>query len=179
MVRNSIDPSFAPLFFFTLFVSTIPVTARPNIGSDIFILCPPARGIPALSQTSLAPATTSAASDPGSFSRGHPSIAIAIIGLPPIAYMSDIALVAEIRPKSLALSTIGVKKSVVLIIAFPSPISYTAASSLLSFPTIRFGKLSPETLPFRISSRSLGAILHPQPAPGLNCVRRVFSLLIA
>ena len=53
------------------------------------------------------------------------------MGLPPIAYISDIALVAAILPKSNGLSTIGVKKSVVLIIDWPSPISKTAASSLL------------------------------------------------
>jgi hypothetical protein len=54
--------------------------------------------------------------------------------------MSEIALVAAILPKLYASSTIGVKKSVVLIIAFPSPISNTAASSFESLPTRRFSK---------------------------------------
>ena len=52
---------------------------------------------------------------------GKPIMAIAIIGLPPIAKISLMALVAAMRPKSNGLSTIGIKKSVVLIMLVPLP----------------------------------------------------------
>ena len=42
-------------------------------------------------------------------------------GLPPIAYTSLIALALAIFPKSAASSTMGIKKSVVLINAVPLP----------------------------------------------------------
>src|SRR5216117_30626 len=59
-----------------------------------------------------------------------PTMASAKIGLPPIAYTSDSALVAAMRPKSRGSSTMGVKKSVVATIACSSFNRYTAASSL-------------------------------------------------
>jgi selenium donor protein len=46
---------------------------------------------------------------------GMPTSASAMIGVPPIAYTSEIALVAAMRPKSKGSSTIGMKKSVVAI----------------------------------------------------------------
>ena len=58
-------------------------------------------------------------------------MAIAKMGLPPIAYTSLIAFAEAMRPNSYGSSTIGIKKSVVDISADPSPKSYTAASSLL------------------------------------------------
>jgi hypothetical protein len=58
-----------------------------------------------------------------SLSTGQPRIAIANNDCPLIAYTSLIAFVAAISPKVNASSTIGIKKSVVLIIAFPLPIS--------------------------------------------------------
>jgi hypothetical protein len=51
------------------------------------------------------------------------------------------AFAADIFPKSKASSTIGVKKSVVLIIQFPFSNSKTAASSFVSFPTSSLEKL--------------------------------------
>src|SRR5258707_11548819 len=69
----------------------------------------------------------------------------------------------------------GVKKSVVATIAC-SPFSrYTAASSLDSIPTSRtLGR--PRIGVFaRISERTAGAILQPQPPPWENCVRRIRS----
>ncbi|MPN16811.1 hypothetical protein SDC9_164158 [bioreactor metagenome] len=85
LVRNITEPA-APLSLrFTFDVSIIPVTARPNIGSAQLMLWPPARGMPADSHTVRAPETTSPATDAGSFSRGHPRIAIAIKGSPPMA----------------------------------------------------------------------------------------------
>ena len=104
---------------------------------------------------------------------GKPNTAIAIIGLPPIAKMSLTALVAAMRPKSKGSSTIGMKKSVVLIIDVPLPKSYTAASSLVSLPTRRFGSINGAISVCKISSKTLGDILQPQPAPWLYCVRRM------
>ena len=52
---------------------------------------------------------------------GQPRMAIAIIGFPPMAKISLMALVAAMRPKSNGLSTIGIKKSVVLTIDVPLP----------------------------------------------------------
>ncbi len=51
----------------------------------------------------------------GSFPRGIPSIASAMMGLPPIAQTSETAFAAAIRPKSAGSSTTGMKKSVVAI----------------------------------------------------------------
>lgn len=59
-------------------------------------------------------------------------------GFPPIAYMSLSELVAAIWPNVYGSSTIGVKKSRVCITAVSSFILYTAASSEVSIPTIRF-----------------------------------------
>ena len=53
----------------------------------------------------------------GSTSIGMPTIASANSGVAPIAYRSDSALVAAMRPKSNGSSTIGMKKSVVATIA--------------------------------------------------------------
>src|SRR3954471_10783511 len=85
------------------------------------------------------------------------------------------ALVAAMRPKSNGSSTIGVKKSVVATSACESLSRYTAASSAVSVPTRRsFGRprIGVEA---RISERTAGAILQPQPPPWLNWVSRIFS----
>ena len=84
-----------------------------------------------------------------------------------------------IFPKSKASSTIGVKKSVVLIIQFPSSKSYTAASSLVSLPTNKFLKTISCLQPLKISSSTAGAILQPQPEALLNCVSftDIFNLM--
>ena len=55
------------------------------MGSGASILWPPARQILALAHTSLAPSITIAATSGASVSTGHPKIAIAIKGWPPIA----------------------------------------------------------------------------------------------
>ena len=57
------------------------------------------------------------------------------IGVPPIAYTSEIALVAATRPKSYGSSTIGVKKSTVCTSARSSRSAYTPASSAVPKPT--------------------------------------------
>ena len=51
---------------------------------------------------------------------GMPTRASAMIGRPPMAYTSLIALVAAMRPKSKGSSTMGMKKSVVAIKACSS-----------------------------------------------------------
>ena len=96
---------------------------------------------------------------------GHPRIAMASTGLPPIAYTSLIAFAEAIRPKLKGSSTIGIKKSVVEISAVPLPISNTAASSLLWLPTINLSLSGIAILPFKITSNTCGEILQPQPAP--------------
>ena len=53
----------------------------------------------------------------GSLSIGIPTSASAMMGVPPIAYTSENAFAAAMRPKSYASSTIGVKKSTVATIA--------------------------------------------------------------
>src|SRR5258708_13069090 len=69
----------------------------------------------------------------------------------------------------------GVKKSVVATIACSSFSRYTAASSLDSIPTSRsFGRPRIGVLA-RISERTAGAILQPQPPPWENSVRRIRS----
>ena len=85
--------------------------------------CPPAKAMPAVAQAARPPSTICCATSAGSLLIGKPKIAIAIIGLPPIAKISLIALVAAIRPKSNGSSTIGIKKSVVLIMPTPLPMS--------------------------------------------------------
>ena len=98
---------------------------------------------------------------------GQPSMAMAIMGCPPMAYTSLMAFTEAIAPKSNGSSTIGMKKSVVLMMAVPLPRSNTAASSLVWLPTSREGKklLSVDLL--RMVSSTLGEILQPHPAPWL------------
>ena len=63
----------------------------------------------------------------------------AVSGAPPIAYTSESALAAAMRPKSYGSSTIGVKKSTVCTSARSSRSRYTAASSPVAEPTSRRG----------------------------------------
>ncbi len=139
LVKKREHPAVAVSLRLRSLFSTIPVTARPKIGSGESILCPPARGIPASSHTERPPSITSRATSSLSFSIGQPKIAIAISGLPPIAYISLIAFVAAIRPKVKGSSTIGIKKSVVLSTEVPLPRSNAAASSFVLFPTSNAG----------------------------------------
>ena len=64
-----------------------------------------------------------------------------------------------------------------LIIDLPSPRSKTAASSLLSLPTSKLGCGAYFTSDCKMVARFSGEILHPQPAPGLNCVNLGISIL--
>ena len=58
--------------------------------------------------------------------------------------MSLMALAAAMRPKVWGSSTMGMKKSVVLMMPVPSPRSTTAASSLVSLPTSKDGWAGPD-----------------------------------
>ena len=87
-----------------------------------------------------------------------------------MAYMLLMALVAAIRPKSNGSSTMGTKKSVVLITPSPLPKSITAASSLLELSTKRLGNSGRVRLVFKIRSRIFDEILHSLPAPRLHSV---------
>ena len=79
--------------------STSPVTAMPYFGSGSSTLCPPATWQPAAEATSSPPRSTSAATENGSTSRGQHSRLSATTGTPPIAYTSESALAAAIRPQ--------------------------------------------------------------------------------
>ena len=99
LVKNSWQPKVAVEFLKTLLVSMVPVTAKPKMGSGESMLCPPANEIPASRHAARPPSTTCWATFAGSLSIGQPNIAMAMMGLPPIAYISLIALVAAILPK--------------------------------------------------------------------------------
>ena len=75
--------------------------------------------------------------DSGSVAPGQAVRFSATTGRPPIAYTSDSALAAAIRPQSPGSSTIGVKKSVVSTSARSSSSRSTAASSPSAAPTSR------------------------------------------
>jgi hypothetical protein len=95
----------------------------------------------------------------------------ATTGRPPIAYTSDSAFVAAIRPQSYASSTTGVKNSVVAISAKPPSMRTAAASSPSSNPPTGSrgaALVSPRTT----SSNSPGGILHAQPPPWAYWVSR-------
>src|SRR5215472_11739589 len=76
------------------------------------------------------------------------------------------------RPKSNGSSTTGMKKSVVATSAWVSLSRQTAASSEVSVPTIRSAKAAVAGMPFRMSCRTAGASLQPQPPPWARLVRR-------
>ena len=77
-------------------------------------------GMPACWQTEAPPARMAAMVSCGRALIGMPTRASARIGRPPMAYTSDSALVAAMRPKSRGSSTMGMKKSVVAISACSS-----------------------------------------------------------
>ncbi len=175
-VKNKKSPDWAAALAFNRSNCTRPVTASPKIGSGLSMLCPPANGIPASEQMLRPPSRTALAADSGILPRGQPNIAMAMSGCPPIAYMSLIALAAAMRPNVRGSSTIGIKKSVVEMMPVPSPKSITAASSFVSFPIINDGNDSDRSTPERISCKTAGESLHPQPAPWENCVNLMVSI---
>ena len=101
----------------------------------------------------------------GRSSTGHATMFKARNGVPPIAYTSDIAFVAAMRPQSYGSSTIGVKKSSVAMMARSSSSAQTAASSPVSTPTSTSdGTPGSCNEPITSSSWS-GPSLQPHPAP--------------
>ncbi len=58
LVTNSRSPACAVLFCFKFFMSTMPVTASPKMGSGASMLWPPASGIPASRQMLRLPSKT-------------------------------------------------------------------------------------------------------------------------
>ena len=160
--------------------SATPVTAMPYLGSGSSTLWPPATWQPACRATSNPPRSTSAASSIGSTSRGQPSRLTATTGVPPMAYTSESAFVAAIRPQSYASSTTGVKKSTVATIAVPDSSRTTAASSPSSSPTSSSpgpaGGCGPAR-PATTDSSSPGGILQAQPPPWAYCVSRYVGIL--
>src|ERR687890_290249 len=171
--------------------SATPVTAMPYLGSGSSTLCPPATWQPASRATSRPPRSTSAASSIGSTSRGQPNRFTATSGVPPIAYTSDSALAAAIRPQSYGSSTTGVKKSVVDTSVLPPGIRTTAASSPASRPTSSSpaGSTGPRPVSAATAaSSSPGGILQAQPPPcayevslstGLSCPAEAYGRLVA
>src|SRR5262245_2798654 len=147
----------------------------PYFGSGSSTLCPPATWHPPSRATSRPPRSTSVASSTGKTSRGHPRRFSATTGVPPIAYTSDSALAAAIRPQSYGSSTTGVKKSAVVRIANPPSTRTTAASSPSASPTMS-SLTAPRGLaplrPAMIDSSSPGGILHAQPPPWAYWVSR-------
>src|SRR5688572_18799630 len=131
--------------------------------------------MPASAHTDSPPSRILRITASGSFSSGMPRIASAKMGRAPMAYTSEMALVAAMRPKSNGSSTIGVKKSVVATSAWLSLRRYTAASSAVSVPTSRSLGRPRIGAAERISDSTAGAILQPQPPPWLNSVRRIRS----
>ena len=81
---------------------------------------PPAMGMPAWAQMVSPPFNMRPMVSTGSLLIGMPTRASAMMGVPPMAYTSEMALVAAMRPKSNGSSTMGMKKSVVAISACSS-----------------------------------------------------------
>ncbi|MNY52514.1 hypothetical protein D3C86_1881920 [compost metagenome] len=83
--RYSLQPCVAVSLRFMKRLSTMPVTARPKIGSGASMECPPASGMPASSHTERPPRITSRATSGASTLTGQPRMAMAISGSPPMA----------------------------------------------------------------------------------------------
>ena len=151
-----------------------PVTARPYLGTGSSIVWPPATKHPARAATSAPPRSTWPKMARSSPSPGQAARLTANSGRPPIAYTSDSAFAAAIRPQSAGSSTIGVKKSVVSTSARSSSRRNTAASSPSAAPMSRSpaaGLAAPPMLANSASSLASGS-LHAQPAPGDSEVSR-------
>ncbi len=112
LVSTSRSPGRAPAL--VIGFATKPVTANPYLGSGSSIECPPTIVVPLDCITSAPPRRTSRRMLEGQARfAARPPLAERVIGLPPMAYTSERALAAAIRPQSKGSSTIGVKKSTV------------------------------------------------------------------
>jgi len=87
--------------------------------------------------------------------------------------MSEIALVAAIRPNVYGSSTSGVKKSRVVTTARSSEMRQTAASSSVSLPTSSSGAVTPISAPLSTWESSPAGSLQAHPAPWDSCVSRI------
>jgi hypothetical protein len=112
-VNQSESPTDAVLLRRSREGCTVPVTAIPYFGSGSSIECPPTTATPAAAHTSAPPRRISRSTSPPRSASGKATRFRAVTGTPPIAYTSDSAFAAAIRPKSYGSSTIGVKKSAV------------------------------------------------------------------
>ncbi len=176
LVRISRSPGAARSMVIRAAGSARPVTARPYLGTGSSIVCPPATKHPACAATSAPPRSTWPRMARSSPSPGQATRLTANSGRPPIAYTSDSAFAAAIRPQSAGSSTIGVKKSVVSTSARSSSRRSTAASSPSAAPMSRSPAAGPivGTSPMvanNASSLASGS-LHAQPAPGDSEVSR-------
>ena len=95
---------------------------------------------------------------------GMPTMASANSGRAPIAYRSDNALVAAMRPKSNGSSTMGMKKSVVATIACRSSRRHRGVVAGLA-ANQQFGRCGKCWNAAQRSLSTPGAILQPQPPP--------------
>ena len=100
LVRTSASPERPRAFVITSAGSTTPVTAMPYLGSGSSIVCPPTIATPASCATSAPPRSTSPSNSDPSSATDHATRFSALTGRPPIAYTSESAFVAAIRPKS-------------------------------------------------------------------------------
>ena len=121
--------------------------------------------MPPASATFSAPPCIMRPSTFRSMSSGKHTMFRAVTTRPPIANTSLSAFAAAICPNVYGSSTIGGKKSSVWIIAVSGDILYTAASSLLSYPTIRLSSalrfgIIPSTL---LSAPAPSFAVHPPP----------------
>ena len=145
LVRTSASPARAELLVTILAGSTSPMATSPYFGSSSSTLCPPRIGTPTDRMTSEPPRMISSIMPSERRRRGKPTRFRTKSGFAPIAYMSESALVAAIRPKSYGSSTTGVKKSAVTTRARSSVRRYTAASSPVVCPTRTFGSSTGRT----------------------------------
>src|SRR3954447_7304877 len=88
--------------------------------------------------------------------------------------MSEIALVAAIRPNVYGSSTTGVKKSIVVTSATSSETRHTAASSRDSLPTSRSGGRTAAGIPASTADSEPAGSLQAQPAPWESSVSRIW-----
>ena len=88
--------------------------------------------------------------------------------------MSEMALVAAIRPNVCGSSTSGVKKSMVVTTASCSDTRQTAASSRDSLPTSSCGGRAAAGNPASTCDSEPAGSLHAQPAPCESSVSRIW-----
>src|SRR5580693_5784873 len=173
LVKISWSPGAARSMVISRSGSARPTTARPYLGTGSSMVCPPAITQPASAATRAPPCRTWPSRAMSRPSPGQAARLTANSGRPPMAYTSDSALAAAIRPQSPGSSTIGVKKSVVRTRARSSSRRSTAASSASAAPISR----SPWAeaaggIEANMASSLASGSLQAQPAPGDREVRR-------